>query len=425
MDIAADIHCAIETQPPSLVNLTAHYLAFPSHNPKTKASLDWAEALLYSSLLFFNDAVSTLVSDLAQPVHKGLNLQYVPSPSLPALAADFMQLRSGGMDFYTMCPSDIPNIVSSSCDDDSLSGQVGIVTYAGPWDPHGKSEPTLIAAGRKLSTILYYTILTDLGQSMPPGTNPLVAPDLLQGLSNGLWSFPPSPLDGFSYQFSPNDTSPEDLGVHPSVVSAEYLCLVPQSKPLSTQVLAVIIADVVLLSSIWTCFQLVVGFLTLRHPEMAYCRGCADNMEHAGDAEHLEQPTRNTSRSKSSKTSGVYTPIEQRHDMNMIELELADLDAGNAASHRSSKKQHTEQLTSTSNLAQRSDAFAPKIRNGELDVVELDRRGTGAQRARSGPLRGVSLRGHSTSFGTGLPRILVSGVDGSENIETAHETALI
>jgi hypothetical protein len=69
-----------------------------------------------------------------------------------------------------------------------------------------------------------------------------------------------------------------DLKVNPSVLTADYLCQVPQLKPTSSLVISVLIADLVLLQTIWHVFKLVIDqLLGRRHPEMRFCEGCERN----------------------------------------------------------------------------------------------------------------------------------------------------
>ncbi|KAK4494247.1 hypothetical protein PRZ48_014545 [Zasmidium cellare] len=110
--------------------------------------------------------------------------------------------------------------------------------------------PTAWIPADYLAKGLFYTVLTDLGQPDPNDTNIFANPDLLAYFAS-------------------------TLRIDPSVLATEYLCQVPQLKPTGSLIIAVLIADIVLLKTIWQLYKLGVDWmLQNKHPDMKLCEGC-------------------------------------------------------------------------------------------------------------------------------------------------------
>ena len=84
------------------------------------------------------------------------------------------------------------------------------------------------------------------------------------------------------------------LEVTPSVISTNYLCSVPRRKPLGSLILAILLADIVLLQSVWGGYNVALGWLLRKHISDC-CKGCQSMPE--------SQPLNNVSRSRSSSMS--------------------------------------------------------------------------------------------------------------------------
>ena len=58
------------------------------------------------------------------------------------------------------------------------------------------------------------------------------------------------------------DTGP--LYISPSTISAEYLCQVPKRKPIGNLIVTILVADLVLLQTVWQIYKLVVDTFFLK-----------------------------------------------------------------------------------------------------------------------------------------------------------------
>ncbi|KAI0970430.1 hypothetical protein F4678DRAFT_436805 [Xylaria arbuscula] len=146
-----------------------------------------------------------------------------------------------------------------------------------------------------LGKSMWFTAMTDLGQNHTSIPNMLAYPDLLTNLTRNVTN----EVQAFeAIQDSPNrggslmiDTSLETtsfdssampqpgLGARDSFLSTNYICQTPQMKPPATQALAILIADLVLLQTIWMVYKIVLDAVVLRRgdPSLKYCEGCLEN----------------------------------------------------------------------------------------------------------------------------------------------------
>ncbi|KAI1160133.1 hypothetical protein F5B18DRAFT_655013 [Nemania serpens] len=172
-----------------------------------------------------------------------------------------------------------------------------------PWLSQGKGveghefDPyaTIWRSVDYLGKAMWFTVMTDLGQNDTAIPNMLAHPDLLAYLSrnltnevqfwNSLQSADPndrskgSTLDvDRSLEITPFNTSavPQPmLGAQPNFLSTTYICQVPRPKSAATRVFAILIADLVLLQTVWTVFKLILDFILERNnPSLKYCEGC-------------------------------------------------------------------------------------------------------------------------------------------------------
>ena len=109
----------------------------------------------------------------------------------------------------------------------------------------------------------------------------LVNPEILeistQNLRRTHLVFPGIPQEPFYV----GKTSTVGLGVNVSTIQANCLCRLPQRKPMGTLIVAVIIADFVILQMIWKPFLLIVNMIgSKQHPDMRYCEGCIASYHH-------------------------------------------------------------------------------------------------------------------------------------------------
>lgn len=62
---------------------------------------------------------------------------------------------------------------------------------------------------------------------------------------------------------------------YPSWFTREYLCQVPQRKPLGALVLSIVVGDLVFLQVLWALYKMLVDWLCLsKRPEVMVCDGC-------------------------------------------------------------------------------------------------------------------------------------------------------
>ncbi|CAJ0547373.1 Ff.00g041270.m01.CDS01 [Fusarium sp. VM40] len=122
-----------------------------------------------------------------------------------------------------------------------------------------------------LAKAAYSTILVDLGQTKPE-SNILTDTKLLTdftssftGLKSAVNLFPGPAND--SYAVLGKSTGP--LGIKPSVILTFYVCQVPRLKPAGNLIVAVIVADLVLLQAVWQLYKLATeAYLSRVRPDM-------------------------------------------------------------------------------------------------------------------------------------------------------------
>lgn len=184
-----------------------------------------------------------------------------------------------------------------------------------PWLSQGKGVeghdfdpyPTLWRSVDYLGKAMWFTVMTDLGQNDTAIPNMLADPDLLAYLSRNLtnevqfWdSIKPSNASDRrkgsvlgvdrSLETAPFDTSqvPQSmLEAQPNFLATTYICQVPRPKAVATRVFAILIADLVLLQTVWTVFKFILDSILQRHnPTLNHCEGCAGSyIQQSGDSE--------------------------------------------------------------------------------------------------------------------------------------------
>lgn len=65
------------------------------------------------------------------------------------------------------------------------------------------------------------------------------------------------------------------FGTTPSVIATTYIYQVPQLKSAGNLIVAIVVADLVLLQAVWKLYKLVAEtIVTRRQPSANYCQGC-------------------------------------------------------------------------------------------------------------------------------------------------------
>lgn len=123
----------------------------------------------------------------------------------------------------------------------------------------------------------YSTVLTDLGQTSASTPNILSDESLLEYFTSNFTddrkaNIKTGPATE-SYTTLRDSTGP--LGTTPSVIATTYICQVPQLKSAANMIVAIVVADLVLLQAVWQLYKLAAEtILTRRQPLANYCQGC-------------------------------------------------------------------------------------------------------------------------------------------------------
>ena len=327
--VNADTICWIET-PSGLtgLRLTAAYdylpdvslsefASFRGRNSTTQASLYWGESLLYMYWVLLTNNLHQESQDAKFDLFKGdaqFNLDHdAPSDESGVKSLDFFSIRCWFLSFSERGIS--PN--ATLCSSNNIA-QLAYNTSAYPFS-------SIWIPADSISKALYYTVLADLGQANSSYPNLLTDPELLEYFNQNFTSIVQSIAQGVrpygenvgldaglaTVPYVRHNSSQYQLNIHPSTLATNYLCQVPQLKAMSSLIVAVLIADLVLLQTIWRVFKLCIDtVLVKRHPEMKYCEGCL-------------QTTKDTSLHRSEKAleehdniseggfQGAYAKVEQ------------------------------------------------------------------------------------------------------------------
>ncbi|KAI0441354.1 hypothetical protein F4803DRAFT_576730 [Xylaria telfairii] len=146
-----------------------------------------------------------------------------------------------------------------------------------------------------LGKAMWFTVMTDLGQNNNAIPNMLAYPNLLANLSrnvtNEVQAFEAiqnSSGRGSTMKidtvletasFDPSAVPQPALGAQPSYLSTNYICQTPRTKSAATRAFAIIIANLVLLQTIWQAFKLILDYILLGRgdPSLKYCEGCVES----------------------------------------------------------------------------------------------------------------------------------------------------
>lgn len=166
--------------------------------------------------------------------------------------------RDGGA-YDAICCPDLPSPLSAA----SLAAAN---IYPNIWT----SIDTLVKAA-------YSTILTDLGQTTG-------APNILTDAALLTHFFRPNStiIEQANFRPGPANDSFEvlgattgPLGTTPSVISTSYLCQVPRLKSVGNLIVAILIADLVLLQTVWQLYKFMAEAHLAKHQTaLNHCEGC-------------------------------------------------------------------------------------------------------------------------------------------------------
>ncbi|XDG09694.1 hypothetical protein ABKA04_009309 [Annulohypoxylon sp. FPYF3050] len=301
---------------------------FLSRNHTTRASLWWGESLMsmyWGAVTWQMQAErKNKTNNNEFGIRKGtvsfmLNGTFSDIQDLHFFSTDYRFIIDKGGAYYDVIhPGTLPSNIAKPLTAGSLNS---VSEYPNIW-----------VKADTLAKSTYSTILTDLGQTA-------IVPNILndEGLLTYFTSnFSQIRMANFkagpgndSFNTLKSTTGP--LGVTPSVITTTYLCQVPQLKSAGNLILAIIVADLVLLQSMWQLYKIIAEwYLTSRQPSANYCQGCmnapgedprgtsADFTTAEGDSESYplvkmsNLPTRDST-GEIHTLQGGYTQENQRH----------------------------------------------------------------------------------------------------------------
>jgi hypothetical protein len=153
------------------------------------------------------------------------------------------------------------------------------------WASNSKPVPSIWYPVDALGKAMWFGVLADLGRDDDDMPNMLARPELLAQLSANLthynqtlrnafrWAI--EEAQPFDHTFDPTHDDSVRLGVNASVLTADYVCQIPQLKPPGTLFVSVLVADLVFLQAIWKIFTLIVsGWFIKSTEEAESCATC-------------------------------------------------------------------------------------------------------------------------------------------------------
>jgi hypothetical protein len=258
--------------------ITHPFAIFPGVN-QTSASLWWGQSLLlwYYRALTDNMAHATQAAAQAdKPVYKGFVIMHrdedTPENDDEIKSLGFFRPECY---FIPFSPNGRENVYWCGEETTTISDL-----------SQGKGSHILPGIWLNLDTLskaMYFTVLADLGQNDASQSNILTNTNLLQYFSANFSAFSEWDLYQNTHgamakgPLTSQNASQWELDINPSVISTVYLCQKPQLKHGGTLVMAVLVADLVILQAIWRVFKFAVDFIAPRtRPEMMHCQGCVD-----------------------------------------------------------------------------------------------------------------------------------------------------
>lgn len=238
---------------------------FIARDSDAKASLWWGETLLSLAWDFLTFRMKTLALDQwahDQTAISKVNLQYTPRPP-PYEQSDIADLSFFRVRWQFSWTPDSPNEQPPA-----YWPVINESTTDAAWLMENNVYPNIWHLSDRLAKSAWSTVLTDLGQvSAKPNilTDAALLADWTAPLSYievGVNVINPIPGPATQpYGTRGYDTGP--LGVTPSTISAEYLCQVPKRKAIGNLIITIVVADLVLLQTVWQLYKLIVDTVFL------------------------------------------------------------------------------------------------------------------------------------------------------------------
>ncbi|KAK8112527.1 hypothetical protein PG984_013053 [Apiospora sp. TS-2023a] len=251
---------------------------FLSRDRKARASLWWGESLMstyWAQMIYLLQNETREAGDKYYHIRKG-SLSFIPRPEeVEITSPDFFRFNTRFIE--PTKPGEYKWPRSANDKEEPLAELIKKASYPNIWSP-----------ADNLAKSVYSTVLTDLGQaSSRPNlladatTLQTFAAQLPSAQENVVPNAKPGPATQ-SYDQMKQFVGP--LGVHPSVISAQYICQVPRRRSAFNLTMALLTADLVFLQAAWTLYTLVASWwLRRKDPASDCCSGCLGGMT-ANDA---------------------------------------------------------------------------------------------------------------------------------------------
>lgn len=138
--------------------------------------------------------------------------------------------------------------------------------------------PNIWTKADSLAKAAYSTILVDLGQKAASKSNILSDTKLLTRYTKNFSTARMANLRSGPAKdsYSTLRETTGSLGIAPSVIATTYICQVPRLKPAGNLIVAIIVADLVLLQAVWQLYKISAEFyLGKTNRETAPCERCS------------------------------------------------------------------------------------------------------------------------------------------------------
>ncbi|KAM0812776.1 hypothetical protein AB5N19_12767 [Seiridium cardinale] len=324
------VECGVETLDGlTMLNLSTTYdfnppdtfsgatSGFPGRNQTGKSSLWWGESLLAWYSIATTDDMNAANQEFAKglpPIYKGyVSFRRGENSTLGAEGTKSLDFFDASCYFVPFSDNGVEPAMYF-CHHEGMGNSDKISNLVAANSNNGnKPLPGIWISADALAKAFYFTMLTDLGQNTQE-PNVLTAPDLLAYFSDNFTAintrkFQPSDhlkphnIVGLAnIPFDPQESGTLQLGVSPSVFATSYLCQVPRLKSIGSRIVAVLINDIVLLSTLWKLFSFITNyFLTRKDDKMMVCQACATGMILRGE-EDEEKDEKKTGNSRITNT---------------------------------------------------------------------------------------------------------------------------
>lgn len=301
--LSADVTCLMERpEGPTYIELTTTYDPIPPTSVQTalfldanatnKASLYWGHSV---TRLYWEDVMMKYYEEnlnLSRPYYKAAVTLSRPDSSEAATTDDLEDMDFLQAQACWLMPLNSTGIrhVDKFCDNNTLSVLAQGITEQKP-------VPSVWGPMSVLGKAMWFTVLADLGRDDDFMPNMLAHTDLLENLTANMsvvnetiprlwrWGLLEDEATSLTpFVASQSSTGNAELEVSPSVLATNYVCQVPKLKSAGTLIVSILVADLVLLQTIWYFYVLAVDYFFIsKTANLRYCEGCAQKgMEQTG-----------------------------------------------------------------------------------------------------------------------------------------------